>query len=443
MAAENLEDRIDDRRLADARPAGDHQRLRHQRQADRRLLAVGELQATALLNPGDGLLVVDPWPGQPAVGDADHPLGDRSLGPVEARQEGAGSVANLVGDHGSLGSFALEGGQDQFFRRLQQLFGERDQLIRRQPAMTLVHRLGQGVRDPGAQPDHRRLFDAELHRDRIGALETDASNVPCKPIGILGHDLDGVGAVGPKDANCPGGAHPVAVQEDHDFPHDLLLGPGIRDPLGPNRADARHLAQPIRLGLDDVEDLLPEGLDHLLGVDRPDAADHPGAEIFLDPVDRTRCRGLEKPRPELLTVGAIVDPFAGCGDPLAGGDDGGVADHGHQITVSARLCPEHAEAALGVVERDPLNHAGENFLSRGFWRWLHEAPGSPGLSSRATPRMPRGRSRASTDWGSATKINGHSGMSSHREQPPLPTLAGFEFIAKDVASHDGSLATCG
>ena len=32
-----------------------------------------------------------------------------------------------------------------------------------------------------------------------------------------------------------------------------------------------------------------------------------------------------------------------------------------------------------------------------------------------------------------------SGASSRREQSPLPTLAGFELIAEDVASHDGSL----
>jgi hypothetical protein len=49
--------------------------------------------------------------------------------------------------------------------------------------------------------------------------------------------------------------------------------------------------------------------------------------------------------------------------------------------------------------------------------------------------------RASTDWGSTTKSSGYSGMSSRREQPPLPSLAGFEFIAEDVASHDGSLST--
>ena len=49
--------------------------------------------------------------------------------------------------------------------------------------------------------------------------------------------------------------------------------------------DVRHFVQSIGFGLDDVEDLLPEGLDHLLGIDRPDAPDHPGAKIFLNPVD--------------------------------------------------------------------------------------------------------------------------------------------------------------
>ena len=119
---------------------------------------------------------------------------------------------------------------------------------------------------------------------RVGALETDASNIPGKSIGVLRHDLHGVRAVGLEDANRPRGSDPVAVQEDHDLPDDLLLGPGVRDPFGSNHADARHLAKPIGLGLDDVEDLLTEGLDHLLGVDRPDTPDHSRAQIFLDPV---------------------------------------------------------------------------------------------------------------------------------------------------------------
>jgi len=109
---EDLEDRIDDRRLADAGPAGDHERLRHQRQTDRGSLTVGKLQAAALFDPGKGLLLVNPWPGEPIVHDADQPIGDRLLRPVEARQEGAGGVADLVGDHGALGSFELESRQD-------------------------------------------------------------------------------------------------------------------------------------------------------------------------------------------------------------------------------------------------------------------------------------------------------------------------------------------
>ena len=54
-------------------------------------------------------------------------------------------------------------------------------------------------------------------------------------------------------------------------------------------------------------------------------------------------------------MGSIVDPFARSGDPLAGGDGGGMAHDGHQIAMAARLRPEHAEAVLGVVEGDPLD----------------------------------------------------------------------------------------
>jgi hypothetical protein len=48
------------------------------------------------------------------------------------------------------------------------------------------------------------------------------------------------------------------VQEDHDFPHGLLFGPGGENARRTNRPDAVDLAQPIRAGLDDVEDFLAE-----------------------------------------------------------------------------------------------------------------------------------------------------------------------------------------
>ena len=84
------------------------------------------------------------------------------------------------------------------------------------------------------------------------------------------------------------------MQEQHDLADDLLLGPAGDNPLRPLRAYPRHLPQPVRLLLNDVEHGVAESADELLGVDRPDAADHPGAEIFLDPLGCRRRRCLEE-----------------------------------------------------------------------------------------------------------------------------------------------------
>ena len=73
---------------------------------------------------------------------------------------------------------------------------------------------GTGV-NPRTNPDHRRLFDAELHGDRVGGLKTNATNIAREPIRVLGHDLDGVGAIGLEDPHRSRGADTVAVQKDH------------------------------------------------------------------------------------------------------------------------------------------------------------------------------------------------------------------------------------
>ena len=100
------------------------------------------------------------------------------------------------------------------------------------------------------------------------------------------HDLDGIRTVGLVNADCPCSTNPMAVQEDHDLAHDLLLSPGIGDPFGADRANTRHLAQAIRLSLDRVKHLLTESTHKLFCVDRADASDHAGAQVLLDTVDR-------------------------------------------------------------------------------------------------------------------------------------------------------------
>jgi hypothetical protein len=59
------------------------------------------------------------------------------------------------------------------------------------------------------------------------------------------------------------------------------------------------------------------------------------------------------------------------GQAHAGGNDGGVAYHGHQIAMTARLRPQNAEAVLRVMEGDPLDEASEHFLCRRLRIRLH------------------------------------------------------------------------
>src|SRR5271170_2269854 len=148
--------------------------------------------------------------------------------------------------------------------------------------MTIVHRFGQRIGDAGTNPDHRGLLDAEPVGDGVSGLEANTTNVTCEPVGVLAHNLDGVGAVSLVNPNGTRGADAVAVQENHDLAHDLLLRPGGSDASRPDGADASDLAHPVGLALDDVEHRLAECLDHFSSVDRPDPADHAGGEVLLD-----------------------------------------------------------------------------------------------------------------------------------------------------------------
>jgi hypothetical protein len=161
------------------------------------------------------------------------------------------------------------------------------------------------------------------------------------------------------------------VQEQHDLADDLLLAPAGDDPFRALRADAGHLTQTLGLLLYNVEHGFAEGADQLLRVDRPDAADHARAKIFLDALDRGRCRSLEKRGLELDPVGAVVDPASARLDELAGRDHRGMANKGYEIALAAGFNTQHAEAILGVVERDAIDQAGQNLGWRAHPGWLH------------------------------------------------------------------------
>jgi hypothetical protein len=68
--------------LADTRAAGDHQRLRHQRQADCHPLTVSELQFRGAFRSKGLPSLRQSMARQPAVHDADQPIGDHLLRPA-------------------------------------------------------------------------------------------------------------------------------------------------------------------------------------------------------------------------------------------------------------------------------------------------------------------------------------------------------------------------
>src|SRR5450830_44710 len=230
--------------------------------------------------------------------------------------------------------------------------------------MPIVHRFCQCIRDAGAHSDHGGLFDAKLHGDSVGGLEANASNVARQAVRVFRHDLHGIRTVSLVDTDCSCRADPMAVQKDHDLAHDLLLSPGIGDAFGAHQANASHLAQPLRLGLDDIEYLLAKRIDHLFGVDRPDAADHSGTEIFLDAIDGRRRGCADEARFELLVMGVVIDPFAGYRNPLADRDDGSVTDDCDKIAMATGLCPQNTKAVIAIMKGDTLYKASQNFLAR-------------------------------------------------------------------------------
>jgi hypothetical protein len=127
------------------------------------------------------------------------------------------------------------------------------------------------------------------------------------------------------------------------------------------RADTGDLTQSTRLLLDDIKHGFAKGAHKLLGIDRSNAADHAGAEIFLDPLDCRWCRGLEKRGPELDAMRAVIDPGPARLNEFAGRDHRGMADEGDQVALAAGFDTQNAEAVLCIVERDAVDQRGQDF----------------------------------------------------------------------------------
>src|SRR5207237_3755655 len=93
---------------------------------------------------------------------------------------------------------------------LEQLLREGNELVRRQAAMSVVHRLGERVGDAGTDANERGFLDAELGCDLVGGEKADTANVAGQPVGVLRDQSNGIRTIGLVDAHRPRGADAVA-----------------------------------------------------------------------------------------------------------------------------------------------------------------------------------------------------------------------------------------
>ncbi len=222
--------------------------------------------------------------------------------------------------------------------------------------MPAVAPLPQQVERAGLQALRRVLRDAELGGDLVRRLEADAVDVGGQPVGVLLHQLRGVGAVGLVDLDRVVGGDPVRLEEDHHLLDLPLLLPGAHDLLASFGADPLHLGQPLRPVLDDVERLQAERRHHPGGHHLADPADQAGPQVLLDADERAGGDRGVGGDPELPAVLRVVDPRPAEAEVLARLHAQQVADGGHQVAVSRHLEPHHAPGVLLVREDDPLQH---------------------------------------------------------------------------------------
>ena len=103
------------------------------------------------------------------------------------RQEDAAFIPNIICDYVTLLKLQTQRIGKRKLRNLQQLLGQNQEVIFRQGAVPVVHRLHQGVGNSRPGPDHRRLVDAQPQRNVIRRFKSYPPDIPGQAIGIFHH----------------------------------------------------------------------------------------------------------------------------------------------------------------------------------------------------------------------------------------------------------------
>jgi hypothetical protein len=245
---EDVDQPADDRRLPNARSAGNDEHFVPRGRLDRFPLRGGEFQAHLPLHPFQRLFDLDLRQRVIALrkrangpGDADlrqeHRLEVEPLLLGRVRRRGGAPVPNQL--------VLLPAGLDRLSNHIggdvRQPHRLIDHAVLRVSDVPLRAHVLEDVADRGPGPQGRVLGQPEPRGQLVGGLEPDAPDVRRQPVRVALHQVDRRVAVLLVDAHRPGRPDPVRLQEHHDRPDALLFLPRLADPLQPLRADPLHL----------------------------------------------------------------------------------------------------------------------------------------------------------------------------------------------------------
>ena len=363
LAAQDLDHRPDQGRLAGTGAAGDHQQLSTQRQPDGVDLRRRQLETPALLEPGDRPWHVRLRDGRLGLRQPPQVVGDPRLGLVQLRSQDRRGVLEWARYQPAGGGLGVDHPLDQLRRGVEQLDGAVDESLARQVDVPFVGPPAEDIEQPGGDPLGRVRGQPQAGGDRVGTLEADAKEIGRQSVGVLSHQRGGIVAPQLERLQALPGGQTVGAEEDHRLLHPRLTAPGLLDAAGAHRPDALDLGEPLGLLLDRPQGVEAEPVNQALCHHLADALDETRAQVLLHPAAGLRAQGQIGGGLELPAVLAVEGPAAGEPGRLAGLQARQPADHGQLGRAVGPREPQHRPAGLGVAIDDPLDDTFQSLPS--------------------------------------------------------------------------------
>ena len=206
----------------------------------------------------------------------------------------------------------------------------------------------QGVDQPGGQAAVAFGRNAHGQGDAVGGQKAHALHILHQAVGVLLDYLARALAVHLADLHRHAGRYAVGLQKDHGLPGGVLLAEAVADLLGALYADARHLAEAVRLLAEDIHGFQPELLHNQPRGGRAYAANKARCQIPLDAKQGGGRQHLAAGGLELPAVLRMLHPLSLEHRLLARGHLGHHAHHGDVFAPGAH--GQHGVTVFGVAK---------------------------------------------------------------------------------------------